>query len=64
MFERLYYLQNVGLCPEIARYYGNRAACYMMIGRYKDALNDAKKCVEMDPTFIKVSIRSETRKYH
>ena len=42
------------LCPNVARYYGNRSACYMMMGLYRDALKDAQKCIELDPKFIKV----------
>jgi len=42
------------LCPDISRYYSNRAACYMMLGQYRDALADTKKCIELEPTFSKV----------
>lgn len=42
------------MCPNVSRYYGNRAACYMMLGQYRDALTDAKKCIELEPTFSKV----------
>lgn len=42
------------LCPNVSRYYGNRAACYMMLRQYRDALADAKKCIELEPTFSKV----------
>lgn len=42
------------LCPNVSRYYGNRAACYMMLGQYRDALADAKKCIELEPKFSKV----------
>lgn len=42
------------MCPNILRYYSNRAACYMMLGQYRDALTDAKKCIELEPKFSKV----------
>ena len=44
------------LCPDISHYYSNRAACYMMLGQYRDALADAKKCIELEPTFSKVCL--------
>lgn len=42
------------MCSDEPRYYGNRAACYMMLGLYRNALIDAKKCIELDPMFLKV----------
>nr|CAD7398666.1 unnamed protein product [Timema poppensis] len=47
----------VDLCPESPAYYGNRAACYMMLHHYKEALEDAKKSVSLDKTFVKGYIR-------
>lgn len=44
------------MCSDEPRYYGNRAACYMMLGLYRNALVDAKKCIELDPMFLKVHI--------
>lgn len=43
------------LCPNNAQYYGNRAACYMMLWKYRDALVDAKKSIELDPKLFKVN---------
>ncbi|KOC61596.1 DnaJ like protein subfamily C member 7 [Habropoda laboriosa] len=44
------YSELIDLCPKSnALYYRNRAACYMMIGTYHRALEDAKKCIELDP---------------
>ena len=28
----------------------------MMLSQYRDALKDAKKCIELDPTFVKVIV--------
>ncbi|XP_014211141.1 dnaJ homolog subfamily C member 7 [Copidosoma floridanum] len=47
------YSEVIALCPDVATYYSNRCACYMMLSQYRDALKDAKKCLELDPTFVK-----------
>lgn len=47
------YTEAINLCPDTAAYYGNRAACYMMLNRYHEALEDARKCVQLDPKFVK-----------
>lgn len=51
------YDEAIQLCPENAAYYGNRSACYMMLGMYKKALEDAEKAVSLDSTFTKGYIR-------
>lgn len=51
------YDEAIKLCPENAAYYGNRSACYMMLGMYKKALEDAQKAVALDSTFTKGYIR-------
>lgn len=50
------YNEVIEMCSDEPRYYGNRAACYMMLGLYRNALVDAKKCIELDPLFLKVLI--------
>ena len=37
---------------------GNRAACYMMMNRFSDALKDCLRAIEIDPVYIKVYIRA------
>lgn len=39
-------------------YLGNRAACYMMVGDYKNALKDSKQSTQLDNTFEKGYIRT------
>ncbi|KAK2575107.1 hypothetical protein KPH14_008833 [Odynerus spinipes] len=51
------YNEVIAMCSNVPRYYGNRAACYMMLGLYRNALADAKKCIELDPMFLKAYIR-------
>ncbi|KAF2903680.1 hypothetical protein ILUMI_02475, partial [Ignelater luminosus] len=47
------YTEAIELCPETAAYYGNRAACYIMLNNFRDALEDARKSVQLDQSFIK-----------
>ncbi|KAI5737156.1 dnaJ homolog subfamily C member 7 isoform X1 [Diaphorina citri] len=51
------YSEAISVCPNVAAYYGNRAACYMMLGMYTYALDDAKLAVSLDPRFSKGLIR-------
>ncbi|XP_067007935.1 dnaJ homolog subfamily C member 7 isoform X2 [Anabrus simplex] len=52
-----YYTEAIELCPDSAAYFGNRSACYMMLHKYKEALDDARKSVALDPSFVKGYIR-------
>lgn len=52
-----YYTEAINLQPENVSYYGNRSACYIMLGQFKEALEDARKSVSLDPTFVKGYIR-------
>ena len=45
----------IELCPENPAYYGNRAACQMMLYQYNKALEDAKTSVQLDTNFVKGS---------
>ncbi|XP_050309250.1 dnaJ homolog subfamily C member 7 [Anthonomus grandis grandis] len=48
-----FYTEAINLCPDTPAYYGNRAACYMMLNKYREALDDARKSVQLDPKFLK-----------
>ncbi|WAR10786.1 DNJC7-like protein [Mya arenaria] len=48
------YTQAINLCPNCAAYYGNRSACYMMLNKYSDALEDARNALRIDSTFVKL----------
>jgi len=49
----LKYTEAIDLCPQCAAFYGNRSACYLMLGQPKQALQDAKTATTVDPTFCK-----------
>lgn len=51
------YTEAIELCPDSASYYGNRAACYIMLNQYQEALEDSRKSVQLDPNFVKGYIR-------
>ena len=53
----LCYSDAINLCPKFAAYYGNRAATYMMMNKYLDALEDARQSVRLDDTFVKGYMR-------
>lgn len=41
-----------------AAYYGNRAAAYMMLEDFNNALNDARKACSLDASFVKAYHRA------
>jgi len=47
------YSEAIDLCPQCAAFYGNRSACYMMLGQPKQALEDARTSTTIDPSFVK-----------
>lgn len=51
------YSDAINLCPEAAAFYGNRAACHMMLGDYKSALHDSRQAVSIDDKFEKGYVR-------
>jgi len=51
------YSDAIALCPEASAYYGNRAACYMMLGDYKAALRDSRQAILIDEKFEKGYVR-------
>lgn len=51
------YSQAIDLMPDMAAYYGNRAAAYIMINKYKEAVRDAKMCTSLDEKFTKGYMR-------
>lgn len=51
------YTEAIDICPTCAAYYGNRAAAYMMLNRYKEALSDIRESLKIDKSFVKGYLR-------
>uniref|UniRef100_A0A182TWZ8 J domain-containing protein n=1 Tax=Anopheles melas TaxID=34690 RepID=A0A182TWZ8_9DIPT len=51
------YSEAIHLSPGTAAYYGNRSACYMMLGDYRSALNDVKTAITIDEKYEKGYVR-------
>ncbi|XP_069833033.1 tetratricopeptide repeat protein 31 [Dendropsophus ebraccatus] len=52
-----YYTEAIRLNPGEYRFLGNRSYSYERVGRYKEALEDAEKSLELQPNFIKGQFR-------
>ncbi|GFO13168.1 Dnaj homolog subfamily c member 7-like, partial [Plakobranchus ocellatus] len=51
------YSEAINICPDCAAYYGNRAAAYIMLHKYKDGLADAQYALQLDTGFVKGYLR-------
>lgn len=47
------YTSALGLNPGSAVLYSNRSAAYKTLKRYKEALTDAERCIDIEPSFAK-----------
>lgn len=52
-----YYTQAIELDSENKAFYTNRAAAYMMLKQYEDAVKDCKRAIELDNKFVKAYSR-------
>lgn len=52
-----YYTEAIRLNPEEYRFLGNRSYSYERVGRYREALQDAEKSLELQPHFMKGHFR-------
>eukprot|EP01022_Parablepharisma_sp_SALTPOND_P025068 TRINITY_DN570_c0_g1_i1.p3 TRINITY_DN570_c0_g1~~TRINITY_DN570_c0_g1_i1.p3 ORF type:complete len:587 (-),score=111.06 TRINITY_DN570_c0_g1_i1:21646-23406(-) len=48
-----YYTEAISFDPTDHLMFSNRSACYASIEQYEDALEDANKCVELKPDFVR-----------
>ena len=53
-----YYSQAIKLCPDHAPFYGNRSAAYLMMEKYKQALDDTQHALRLDDSFVKCHMRA------
>lgn len=51
------YSDAISLCPNAAAFYGNRAACHMMLFDHKAALQDSRHAISLDDKFEKGYVR-------
>ncbi|WVZ82386.1 hypothetical protein U9M48_029653 [Paspalum notatum var. saurae] len=52
-----HYTKAMEMNPKDPRAFSNRAQCHIYLGAYPQALEDAEKCVDLDPTFLKGYVR-------
>ncbi|GBG25077.1 DnaJ-like subfamily C member 7 [Hondaea fermentalgiana] len=52
------YSQAIELEPQNAVFYGNRAAAQLMQARYKDAIADCDRAIELDPGYVRARVRA------
>lgn len=52
------YTKSIQMNPRNAIFYGNRAAAYIQLKMYKEALIDSNIAIQIDPNYIKSYIRA------
>lgn len=60
----LLYGKAIELDPSEPAYLGNRAAAYLMVRKYDEALADCYKAIEKNPSFIKAYVRASKACVH
>lgn len=50
-------MNNLDASPKTSTYYNNRAAALVMLKKYKDAANDCRTAVDLDPENVKAYLR-------
>ncbi|XP_039805953.1 U-box domain-containing protein 70-like isoform X2 [Panicum virgatum] len=53
----MHYTRAMKMSPKDPRAFSNRAQCHIYLGDFPQGLEDAEKCVELDPTFLKGYLR-------
>lgn len=49
-----FYSQALNIQPENSILYSNRSTVYFHLGNFQASLQDAEKCIQLDPQWIKV----------
>lgn len=49
-----FYTKSLEICPNNPSVYGNRAAAYLILKKYKESLNDSMRAISLDPEYVKV----------
>lgn len=52
------YSQAIDTAPDVAAYYSNRAAAFVMTKQYAEALADCIQATSLDPSFVKAHLRA------
>ncbi|KAL6606142.1 hypothetical protein ACP70R_041795 [Stipagrostis hirtigluma subsp. patula] len=53
----MHYTQAMEMNPKDPRLFSNRAQCHIYLGALPQGLEDADKCIELDPTYLKGYVR-------
>jgi len=53
----VFYTEALALDGKLHALYSNRAACFLKLGRYAQAREDAAECIKLAPTFAKGHFR-------
>ncbi|KAL6597337.1 hypothetical protein ACP70R_046777 [Stipagrostis hirtigluma subsp. patula] len=53
----MHYTQAMKMNPKDPRLFSNRAQCHIYLGALPQGLEDADKCIELDPTYLKGYVR-------
>ena len=51
------YTEAITIEPNVATFYGNRAAANLMLQRYEEVIADSTKAVTLDPDYVKGYLR-------
>lgn len=52
------------LDDSIAALYSNRAACYLRLNKYEEAIKDCTRAIELEPNYVKAIMRRANAAFH
>lgn len=59
----VHYTESIEVFDSDATVYGNRAACFLKLGRHQQALEDSCRSIALDPVMVKAHFRKGTALY-